>query len=60
MGMIKINDGRVIVAIPSMRKIGESKWAVYFMEANQLYTAIYYTEDTARHRYAKELEQCTR
>lgn len=32
MGMIQINDGRVIVAIPSMRKIGDSKWAVYFME----------------------------
>lgn len=44
--MIRANDGRVIVAIPSMRKIGESKWAVYFMEA--------------RHRYEKELEKCTR
>ena len=44
MGMIRTNDGRVIVAIPSMRKIGDSKWAVYFMEDNQLYTAIYYTE----------------
>ena len=60
MGMIRINDGRVIVAIPSMRKIGESKWAVYFMEDNQLYTAIYYTEEKARHRYEKELEKCTR
>ena len=59
-GMIKINDGRVIVAIPSMRKIGDSKWAVYFMEDNQLYTAIYYTEEKARHRYEKELEKCTR
>lgn len=56
MGMIKINDGRFIVAIPSMRKIGDSKWAVYFMEDNQLYTAIYYTEEKARHRYEKELE----
>ena len=36
MGMIRINDGRVIVAIPSMRKIGDSKWAVYFMEENQI------------------------
>lgn len=60
MGMIKINDGRVIVAIPSMRKIGDSKWAVYFMEDNQLYTAIYYTEEKARYRYEKELEKCTR
>ena len=45
MGMIKTNDGRVIVAIPSMRKIGDSKWAVYFMEDNQIYTAIYYMEE---------------
>ena len=60
MGMIRTNDGRVIVAIPSMRKIGDSKWAVYFMEDNQLYTAIYYTEEKARHRYEKELEKCTR
>ena len=59
-GMIQINDGRVIVAIPSMRKIGDSKWAVYFMEDNQIYTAIYYTEEKARHRYEKELEKCTR
>ena len=48
------------VKIPSMRKIGDSKWAVYFMEDNQLYTAIYYTEEKARHRYEKELEKCTR
>lgn len=60
MGMIKTNDGRVIVAIPSMRKIGDSKWAVYFIEDNQIYTAIYYTEEKARHRYEKELEKCTR
>lgn len=60
MGMIRANDGRVIAAIPSVRKIGESKWAVYFMEDNQLYTAIYYTKEKARHRYEKELEKCTR
>ena len=60
MGMIRANDGRVIVAIPSMRKIGDSKWAVYFMEDNQIYTAIYYTEEKARHRYEKEFEKCTR
>lgn len=60
MGMIQINDGRVIVAIPLVRKIGESKWAVYFMENDQIYTAIFYTEEKARHRYEKELEKCTR
>ena len=60
MGMIRTNDGRVIVAIPSMRKIGDSKWAVYFMEDNQIYTAIYYTEEKARHRYEKELEKYSR
>ena len=60
MGMIRANDGRVIVAIPSMRKIGDSKWAVYFMEDNQIYTAIYYTEEKARHRYEKEREKCRR
>ena len=58
--IIKTKDGRVIVAIPSVWKIGDSKWAVYFMEDNQIYTAIYYTEEKARHRYEKELEKCTR
>ena len=60
MDILKTKDGRQILLIPSMRKIGDSKWAVYFMEDNQLYTAIYYTEEKARHRYEKELEKCTR
>ena len=50
MDILKTKDGRQILLIPSMRKIGDSKWAVYFMEDNQLYTAIYYTEEKARHR----------
>ena len=48
MDILKTKDGRQILLIPSMRKIGESKSAVYFMEDNQLYTAIYYTEEKAR------------
>ena len=60
MGMIRTNDGRVIVAIPSMRKIGESNLVVNVMENNEIYTAIFYTEEKARHRYEKELEKCTR
>ena len=60
MDILKTKDGRQVLLIPSMRKIGESKWAVYFMEDNQIYTAIYYTEEKVRHRYEKELEKCTR
>ena len=60
MDILKTKDGRQILLIPSMRKIGDSKRAVYFMEDNQLYTALYYTEEKARHRYEKELEKCTR
>lgn len=60
MDIMKMVDGRYAVAIPSMRQIGESKWAVYFMEDDQIYTAIFYTEDKARFRYEKELAKCTR
>lgn len=36
------------VKIPSMRKIGESKWVVYFYENGLIHNGIYYTEERAR------------
>ena len=41
------------VKIPSMRKIGESKWVVYFYENGLIHNGIYYTEERAR----RKLEQ---
>lgn len=38
------------VKIPSMRKIGESKWVVYFYENGLIHNGIYYTEERARTR----------
>ena len=48
MGMIRANDGRVIVAIPSMRKIGDNKWVVYFYENGLIHNGIYYDEERAK------------
>ena len=36
------------VKIPSMRKIGESKWVVYFYENGLIHNGIYYTEERAK------------
>ena len=36
------------VKIPSMRKIGESKWVVYFYENGLIHSSIYYTEERAK------------
>ena len=41
------------VKIPSIRKIGESKWVVYFYENGLIHNGIYYTEERAR----RKLEQ---
>ena len=41
------------VKIPSMRKIGESKWVVYFYENGLIHNGIYYTEERAK----RKLEQ---
>ena len=41
------------VKIPSMRKIGESKWVVYFYENGLIHNGVYYTEERAR----RKLEQ---
>lgn len=41
------------VKIPSMRKIGESKWVVYFYGNGLIHNGIYYDEDRAK----RKLEQ---
>ena len=33
------------VKIPSMRKIGDNKWVVYFYENGLIHNGIYYTEE---------------
>ena len=38
------------VKIPSMRKIGDNKWVVYFYENGLIHNGIYYTEERARTR----------
>ena len=41
------------VKIPSMRKIGDNKWVVYFYENGLIHSGIYYDEDRAK----RKLEQ---
>ena len=41
------------VKIPSMRKIGDNKWVVYFYENGLIHNGIYYTEERAK----RKLEQ---
>ena len=53
MDILKTKDGRQILLIPSMREIGDSKWAVYFYENGLIHNGIYYTEERAR----RKLEQ---
>ena len=36
------------VKIPSMRKIGDNKWVVYFYENGLIHNGIYYTEERAK------------
>lgn len=44
------------VKIPSMRKIDDSKWVVYFYEDGIIHSGIYYTEERAK----RKLEQLKR
>lgn len=44
------------VKIPSMRKIDDNKWVVYFYEDGIIHSGIYYTEERAR----RKLEQLKR
>ena len=36
------------VKIPSMRKIGDNKWVVYFYENGLIHNGVYYDEDRAK------------
>lgn len=41
------------VKIPSMRKIGDNKWVVYFYENGLIHNGVYYDEERAK----RKLEQ---